>query len=317
MRRIRVGRLNVDIDALLASIDLRDILGVERMFCLWHKDVVTPNLVVYDDHAYCFACEKRADSIEMVQKVYDYTFKQAIQFLIRASKSGYKHSRRKLPDLNMETYLQEPFQRLVNSVDGEQWKYLEKRGIAEVTVLQYRLGCTDTEIAIPHIIEGDLWNVKYRILPQYRGEKQPTYRALSGRPLTALWPHDSILLDSEETGVLCLCEGEFDCMLLRQAGLPAASLPHGVNGRLLQWFTTLSRFKEILVLFDQDDAANEAWDRFKNKESKLGITDREAMKSIQFTRICWPLKHGKDITEARGYVIPRLKETYAKKTEST
>lgn len=48
--------------------------------CLWHADR-HPSMHVYKDHAYCFVCNKRADSIDFVQHLYNLDFVGAVQYL--------------------------------------------------------------------------------------------------------------------------------------------------------------------------------------------------------------------------------------------
>jgi len=313
-KRLRVDGRWVNVEALLRVIDLRSIIGVERMLCPWHNDTVTPNLVIYPDHAYCFACEKWASPFEIVMEVFDLGFVEAARYIIR-HKGREWHTHTELPPISPDTYLTQPHHRLMALGPASvAWTYLCGRGIGPNVAKKFMLGCTKQEITIPHIVDSNLINIKYRMIPELGIEGQLTYRSLSGRPLTALWPHDEILqYDSE---ILILAEGEFDAMVLWDAGLPAASIPHGVNGRLAQWYSTLSLFKEVWVTFDQDEAADAAWQRFLTKPNKHGYTDEQLLAPVVFKRIQWNKQRGKDVTAARKWIIPRFREMYDK-TKST
>jgi DNA primase len=282
------------------------------MFCKWHPDEVTPNLVIYPDHAYCFACNKYADAIEVIQTVYGYSFEEAVRFLVRHQNTA--NYRKYLPsaiDPEMVRAMQNKLIELPE--DSPQWEFLLGRGLAYPTIHMFAVGCTDTEISIPHMVQGEVRNVKYRLLPGV-SEDLPRYRSMSGRPLTDLYPHDHILRYAEESNILILTEGEFDAMLLRQSLLPAASMPHGVNGRLAQWYSDFSMFQQVWVAFDQDPAGDEAWERFQTKRNTMGQTDEEMLAPTKFVRLRWPSEWGKDITDARELLIPKIQDAYAKTT---
>jgi len=66
------------------KVPIENIIDVNRLkkaICLWHNDS-EPSLQVYDDnHAYCFACGKRADAIDVVREKYNLGFVDAVKYL--------------------------------------------------------------------------------------------------------------------------------------------------------------------------------------------------------------------------------------------
>lgn len=66
------------------SIPIEKIVKVnsqKKMLCLWHSDS-NPSMQVYDDgHAYCFACNKRADVIDIVKEKFNLGFVEAVEYL--------------------------------------------------------------------------------------------------------------------------------------------------------------------------------------------------------------------------------------------
>ncbi|MDD5218995.1 MAG: toprim domain-containing protein [Candidatus Bipolaricaulis sp.] len=299
--------VQVNLDALLRTIDLRVLLGVERIYCAWHDDRATPNMVVFQDHGYCFACGKRVSAIELIEKLHGLSYSESVQYLWTNRDRASLRGRHVLPPLE-EEYVMKHARQLADATAGARARqYLCGRGITAAAVLKFKLGCSETEVLIPHYVEGVLTNVKHRVLPEYQREGQPTYRSLTGRPLTQLWPYDTV--SQFPTSTLILTEGEFDAMIAWQAGLPAASVPSGVNRPLLEWFSVLQKFDKVFVAFDQDDAGNAAWDRFKEKRDAFGKTNEQKFADVcntQFVRVTWPASWGKDITEARSRVLPLL-----------
>lgn len=309
-KSVRIGDKQINLDALLRTVDLRLLLGVERMYCAWHDDRTTPNMVIYPDHGYCFACGKRADQIELVSVVEGLSFIEAVKYIIENKNKTLLIAHWPLPPLENE-YVDSNMEALIQLADDSRaWTYLRNRGIYAISVQAFRLGFNGKEILIPHYVDHTLVNVKHRILPRYQKPNQPTYRSLAGRPLTQLWPHDKISQYAKSSKTLILTEGEFDAMILWQEQLPAVSVPSGVNARLAEWYSSFSQFERVLVAIDQDDAGDAAWERFMNKQDVSGHTDAQILAeacSTEFVRVQWPRNWGKDITDARTKLVPKLK----------
>ncbi len=64
------------------SFPIRDLLEVKRgvTLCLWHDDH-RPSMKVYDDHVYCFSCNKNADAIDIYMALNGCDFRTAVRAL--------------------------------------------------------------------------------------------------------------------------------------------------------------------------------------------------------------------------------------------
>ena len=290
---------------LKARTDLRSIYGTENLYCPWHDDTITPNLHIYPDHTYCFACGAVRDSISFVMYKENLDFRSAIEFLSsHANSTAVKEVR------NTEPVSEEEIKRLVaqlvTCVGEEARKYLLSRGLWSAKLWEsLQLGYDFHSITIPHFANGNCVNIKFRNLTN-NGQK---YNSLPNREFRYLYPYDYFRSKFANSKILYLTEGEFDCMLLLQEGLPAMSVPAGSNTPLENFILFLKRFNKIICLFDLDEAGNKAFDRVMNDKMKTGYTVNEMCGGV-FDRIIWPPAMGKDISEARTTIIPALMRNY-------
>ncbi len=83
-----------DIERIKALVSVEmvcDKLGLETkpigrrisVLCPFHGDTHFGNAYIFKDNLYCYACNTNADVIGIVQKVYNLTFVEAVEFLIR------------------------------------------------------------------------------------------------------------------------------------------------------------------------------------------------------------------------------------------
>jgi DNA primase len=165
--------------------------------------------------------------------------------------------------------------RLAN--DRRAQAYVDRRGLGQTTFQRYRIGCARGDelepelsrrgipreaaiglgllradgcesmagrIVVPEIRHGrPIWIVGRAIEPQARG---PKYLALAGpKPLLG-WQ------EASTERAICLVEGPFDWLLLRQWGFPALALV-GTHVRPAV-LDALDRFERIYLCLDNDDA---------------------------------------------------------------
>lgn len=138
-------------------------------------------------------------------------------------------------------------------------EYLQARGLTKEFIIKFRLGYGGKSlfgqngIAFPYIEKGKVVSIKYKI-PKKNGSKD--YRrwkdlATGQKSKATLFKVDS--LKGDETAIVC--EGEEDCIILDQLGYEnVVSIPNGcqsVNGPFLD---PLEPFKEIIIIFDNDEA---------------------------------------------------------------
>jgi DNA primase len=278
----------LDVAELKSRVDLRDILGHENLHCPWHEDGFTPNLHVYQDHVHCFACGKTSDGLGYLMKAEGLTFPQALE---------------RLEDYEREAPVPAP-ERLTEPMDEKiavyyqkklgvfQLPWLSNRGLQLPIIQKLQIGWTGTAYSIPHYVEGELENIKYR---NVSGEG-PKYYAERGRGFTHLFPFDYFYKYSLFSPLLYLCEGELDAMLLLQAGLPAMSVPTGANTDLSKYHPFLSRFQLIVLCYDMDEAGDKAAEKLRHSP-------------LPIRRKTWNRQY-KDVTDARAFLIPELKRDY-------
>ena len=303
---IRTRKGLVDLEELKACVDLTALYGEGKLRCPWHDDNTTPNLQVYPDHAYCFACGKVVDSVAFVMHFENLNFYDAVAFL--EENKGARTARVINDEPVSVDSVREWHMALRDSTGTQAVNYLINRGIDVKVMAQLALGWRPNEITIPHIVNGECVNVKFRNLT----ENGPKYNSLPGREFKYLYPYDYFRQHHSSASTLFLCEGEFDAMVLLSCDLPAMSVPSGVNTPLDSHIPFLKRFKNVVLLFDQDSAGMAAADRVFVSRMKTGYTVEEACGDTQFYNYGWDALWGKDVTEAREKLLPLLLGDYAK-----
>jgi len=297
------------IQDLKDRVDLRAIWGTGKVLCPWHDDH-HPSLQIYRDHVHCFsaACGKTADGLELAQIWYDYDFAGAVRFLRKfQDKRVRTHTQEKVQPLNWQVAAE--YYKALNSASGvEGRRWLEARGIFHPISCALRLGWTGRAISIPHISGGKVWNIKYRILPNYLMDKERKYNSHKHQPFISPYPWDYMNHMFPTANVLFLTEGEFDTILLLQCGLASLSVG-GASHSLLKWKEYLSE-KTLLVAYDQDGPGKRSADRVFEKRGRLKLSELDKINSTGY-RLTWPIKWG-DITDARRKLIPLLRRQYEK-----
>lgn len=160
---------------------------------------------------------------------------------------------------------------------GEAAEYLASRGISPATAERHRLGVVVDpllgherfagRLSIPNINGiGDVVGMKFRAL---HGE-EPKYDGLS---LEARLFHTRAIPTAGEW--ICLTEGELDCIILDQCGLPAVGVP-GANGWKDHYARVFAGFETVYVFPDPDAAGTKMGkDIAKRLESALIVNMAE------------------------------------------
>ena len=161
------------------------------------------------------------------------------------------------------------------------------------------IGWNGRKFSIPHYVNRKITSVRYRIHPDYRMDKESKFTSLAGRPFSKPWPWDYFNFTHEGVKAIFVTEGEFDAITILQAGLPCVSLPSGVGTKLDKWLSFFKQFEIIFLCYDQDAAGERGWK--KAQETGLPVQ-----------RIKWNKARGKDVNDARSWLLPRLERLYAK-----
>jgi len=80
------------VDALVAKdrpiTDFIDFSRAGFASCIWHNEE-TPSMKYYfkNNRVHCFGCQRNGDVIDVVMKLYNFDFKQALSFVVRGPKS--------------------------------------------------------------------------------------------------------------------------------------------------------------------------------------------------------------------------------------
>jgi twinkle protein len=127
-------------------------------------------------------------------------------------------------------------------------EYLKSRGLTEETIKKFRIGFKNGAVMFPYFKNGELLQVKYRSVSEKKFWKEKNCE-------TSLYNHDNCTGEA-----LAIAEGEIDCMTLDQYGIPATSIPSGVND--LTWIENewdyINKFKKIYLFMDSDSAGQNA-----------------------------------------------------------
>lgn len=84
-KEVKSGSLTVEDIAAARHIPITNFIKVRRdrkANCLFHSDKNASMHVYGDNHFYCFSCNESGDVIDIIKKMYGYSFREAVEFLI-------------------------------------------------------------------------------------------------------------------------------------------------------------------------------------------------------------------------------------------
>jgi DNA primase len=313
MNVVQIGQKHYDLDDIRERVDLRSLFDEEKIPCPWSEnhrggDDSTPSLHIYPDGFYCFGCGRSGDGIDLLQKLQGMSFYGAVEEMAKHQSSACIGQKRltRLPPIPWEV-VERMKENLLQSEEAQD--YLRSRGVQpEFARRCLHVGYSQfNSIAVPHVVDGEVVNIKFRIHPDYLAEGQNKYTSPPNRHFRHLWPWGFFHQKGYHNGDnVFITEGEFDALLLLQAGLPALSVSSGVQTDLRPWVSFLKRFETVFFLYDMDEPGDKAWEKIRYKKDKLGYTLEQTLEPTQVYRICFP-DWGKDVTDAREHLIPFLK----------
>lgn len=139
--------------------------------------------------------------------------------------------------------------------------YLAARGITEQAAKHFRLGYVAVpeigheqyvgRIVIPYLTPTGVVDVRFR---STETDVAGGFKYL-GRPGAELMLYN-VNAFNDDTEVICVTEGEFDCIAATMAGLTAVSCP-GANGWKPFYARAFADYRRVLVLADGDSAGRE------------------------------------------------------------
>ena len=194
---------------------------------------------------YCFGCGHKIDLYGYYKEHLNYTHQEIVRDLLGVeeySKSTIKSSRD-----NFKTNINK-----VTNINDQCISYIETRGINKETIDYFKLGTYNNRIAFPYYKYENIVGYKLRLPLKDTGK--PKMTSITGsKPY--LFNAQNIDLKNNE---IVVCEGEFDCMIIHQAGFKnVVSVGAGANSLptlLEQSGDFLKGFESIILVSDNDDA---------------------------------------------------------------
>lgn len=207
-------------------------------------------------------CGESGDVFKFYSRVHGCTRQEAISIL---RSSGKRKTPRKMRPL-APTHATVCQNMLAGRSDFLQY-LLNERGLTKETLLKYEIGCDEHRITIPiRDAEGNLINVRRYLPHAITLPKMLSYSEGYGAP--ALYPLDHFLNDTSASNQVVLCEGEWDCLVLRQLGFSAVT----VAGSVAAWrqdFNNYFRGKKVAICFDVNDKEDDAGQREAVKRANI------------------------------------------------
>jgi len=240
-----------------------------KAFCPFHNDTKTPNLSIniISGHYTCFACGASGGYWDLiVSQAPDIGYKVITPSEITDVEAlkkieGYK-KKNTAPDeleLAVESSRAKKAQEFLHRTPMELRKLTRDRGLTLETIQKWGLGFLHGGISIPIPSKnGNLGALKVH-------KKWTTEGALN-----QLYPWEAVLYN--KLPYVVLVEGEFDMMVLRQAGINAVTDIFGANA----WTSEFNKYfwrKIVYVFYDNDFAGQQATKAIAHSlwESKISV----------------------------------------------
>lgn len=216
-----------------------------------------------------FKCTKCGASGNMVTLADHLGFKKSVVFNeeVKRTKTPKKPVEKTNPD-EMDSFCQI----LLNYPD--KIKYLNERLITNEMIEKYSLGYGKLngmgygKYIIPiKNIEGNVIFYKARKDPSIEGDTGPKYLTHPTGNTAHIFGHEIIKANNE----IFICEGEFDCMVMRSMGLPAVTSTHGCGSFKAEWKGYFAHCKSIYFAYDNDFAGKNSAKKDINLFYETGI----------------------------------------------
>lgn len=161
-----------------------------------------------------------------------------------------------VPSPSQRKFLEENTTRYQNQLTNDARDYLMGRGLEERTIEHFRYGVVDDpapgheyykgKLAIPYLTpSGSVVSIRFRSLPPASKE----YLTVKG-DTTRIYNTADLELG---TTAICVTEGEFDCAIAWQCGLPSIALP-GAEAWKPLFARLLQQYEAVYILSDDDEA---------------------------------------------------------------
>lgn len=233
---------NADIQSIIGSYfpDWMDIS--QNVLCPFHDDNKTRSLHVSPSgKGYCHGCgHKIRDVIDLVSQMEGCERNEAKRIL-------YADITKAIPDSEVEAYVRN----LWKNNRALKWLRTE-RNLLDSTIRDYKIGYEPRakRITIP-IYDQFGCCVNIRRMGWLKNQKQKALN-VKGRGEVRLYPERDVVLNRK----LVLVEGEWDCLVAKQFGLPAVTWTGGANS----WnkkYENMFKDKIVWICYDGDKAGED------------------------------------------------------------
>lgn len=261
---------------LLRGLDLEAIFGVSfgrstnyNTFCPFHETHESQSKscsVSIDGLFNCKGCGAKGDAFDFYARVNSITRKEAITLTQANHQKGPSKTKKPVSSVRLlrDEMVTQSIERLTTRRDFQ--AYLQnERGLTSETLATYRIGCDEMRITIPIFNEEQaLINIR-----RYSPTKAPKMLSFAeGFGSIQLFPLAHFLAEDASKPII-LCEGEWDCILLRQLGYNAVTCTGGVTSWNFS-FNQYFRDKQVYIIYDVNDKET------SQGVANLGITTAEA-----------------------------------------
>jgi len=223
--------------------------GDVHVNCIFHNDP-NPSLVINlkDGRYHCFGCKRKGNAPQFVERIYSVAHQTAKKWVDEAL-VGRVESIPTLIPLAQVKFWHDQLQQSPSVKD-----FLTRtggdplgKGLTNETIQRFMLGWDGDRITIPIPGEfGQIVNVRRYKMGVKRGK---FVNFAEGYGEARLYPIRNLL----ESSTVWLFEGEWDCLLANQLGLPAVTTTGGA-GTWKNWWNELFRDKTVYVVYDVDQA---------------------------------------------------------------
>jgi 5S rRNA maturation endonuclease (ribonuclease M5) len=235
------------------------------LHCPAHGDHGRPNLAVYPNGTYCFACGFHETREEFWERL-----RSGQLVAVSPQPSGRRESAPPFDPVAIKLW----HRTLLDGPRRDRLSYLLNRGLQEDMVRRFLIGHTGYRFSIPVWYGQDMVAVQYRADPMYADPEEERYLSPPGSKTAIARPNPA-------GRPSVICEGLLDAYLLAQYGIDAVTTTGGSGSLALVLREKFSG--PCLVMTDLDEAGEAAWQSLSRKRPGL-------------VRVRWP--KGKDVTEA-------------------
>lgn len=230
---------------------------------------------------YCHKCNERGHILSLKKRLGDLP---AIAHISQFFKN-------KVSEKTVELSIVEKYHKALLENPAALSYLTQERAFTLDTIKKFKLGFKDGSITIPHLKNGECFNIKYRPL---NGGGKKYFR--EDDCVSILFNLDSV---KDKRWVL-LCEGELDAIAFSQMGiLNAVAVTGGADTFLDEWIDPLESFDQIFISYDMDEVGRKGAEKAADKLGRYRCIN-----------VLLPLKDGNDCLKA-GYSHSEISDIVA------